>query len=115
MIRACVLPNNEFSKIDKPSIDAACKIFYCLYEQLYGQVNCVYSTHVVSHLLLIRGDEPLTHKSAFKFESFFSEMKILYHPGTMSSITQILQNCFMKRMLEYHHCEKEIFYYPKKK
>ena len=115
MVRACVIPNKEFSKIDKASIESACKKFYMLYEQLYGQVNCVYSIHVVSHLLLIRGDEPLTHKSAFKFESFFAEMKNLYHPGTVSSLKQILQNCYMKRMLEYHHCAKEIYYCPKKK
>ena len=115
MIRACVLPNNEFTNIDKTSIESACKKFYILYEKLYGQVNCVYSIHVVSHLLLVRGDKPLTHKSAFKFESFFSEMKNLYHPGTVSSLKQILQNCYMKRMLEYHHCKKETFYCPEKK
>ena len=115
MVRACVLPNNEFCKIDKVLVESACKKFYTLYEQLYGQVNCVYSIHVVSHLLHIRGDQPLTYKSAFKFESFFAEMKHLYHPGTVSSLKQILQNCCMKRMLEYHHCQKEIFYCPKKK
>ena len=115
MVRACVLPNNEFSNIDKATVESACEKFYISYELLYGQINCTYSIHVISHLLLIRGEQPLTERSAFKFESFFSEMKQLYHPGTVSSMKQILQNCYMKRMLENHKCEKEIFYCPKKK
>lgn len=115
MIRACVLPNSEFEKIDTSLIESACRNFYTLYEQLYGQVNCTYSIHVAScHLLLIKGNQPLTFRSAFKFESFFAEMKHLYHPGTVSSLKQILQNCYVKRMLEYHHCEKNIFYSPEK-
>ena len=115
MIRACVLPNNEFERVDNSLVESACRNFYVLYEKLFGQINCTYSIHVVSHILKIRGDRPLTEKSAFRFESFFSEMKNLYHPGTLSTIKQILQNCFMKRILEYHHCEKHIFYCAQKK
>ena len=113
MIRACVLPNNEFKRATKKDIESACKKFYALYEELFGQHNCTYSIHVVpSHLLKIRGDMPLTHKSAFKFESFFAEMRSLFHPGTVSPLKQILQNSYVKRRLENHHCEKTIKYCP---
>ena len=116
MTRACVLPNEEFQKIDKKLIESACQKFYEMYEKLYGQINCTYSIHVLpSHLLRIRGNQPLTYKSAFKFESFYSEMRNLFHPGTASPLKQILQNCYMKRMLEYHCCEKSMFLSPEKK
>ena len=114
MIRSCVLPNNEFQKIDKSLIESACKNFYTLYEKLYGQINCTYSIHVSSHLLLVRGNRPLTFRSAFKFESFFSEMRHLFHPGSVSSIKQVLQNSYMKRILEFHSCEKKLFFSPQK-
>ena len=114
MVRACVLPNNEFTKIDKSLVESACKKFYELYEKLYGQINCTYSIHVISHLLLIRGNKPLPFRSAFKFESFFSEMRNLFHPGSVSSIKQVLQNCYMKRILEFHSCEKTLFFSPQK-
>ena len=75
MIRGCIIPNDEYRKIDESTIESASKKFYILYEKLYGQINCTYSVHIVSsHLLPIRGNQPLTYKSAFKFESFFSEM-----------------------------------------
>ena len=111
MIRACVLPNSEFRTLPDKVVTNACENFYRLYQKVYGKSNCSYSVHVVSsHLLLIRGTQPLTFRSAFKFESFFSEMKNLYVPGTKSTTKQVLQNCFMKRAVEYHACEKTIFY-----
>ena len=115
MIRSCVLPNEEFRKIDKELVNHACENFYKLYEELYGQINCTYSIHTASsHLLRIKGSRPLTYKSAFKFESFFSELRNLFHPGTVSPLKQILQNCFMKRMLKYHICEKKLYLSPEK-
>ena len=111
MIRSCVIPNNEFENVTKSHVEAACQKFYVLFETLFGALNCSYSVHVVSsHLLKIRGKMPLTFKSAFKFESFFSEMRNLFHPGTNSSIKQVLQNSHMKRILENHACEKKIFF-----
>ena len=116
MMRSCVLPNCEFRKIDTNTVEKACKNFYKLYEKLFGLQNCTYSIHVFpSHLLKIKGNRPLTHKSAFKFESFFSEMRNMFHPGTVSPLKQILQNCYMKRLLEFHYCEKKIFYSTEKK
>ena len=115
MIRSCVLPNEEFNNVQTDDIQSACENFYSLYQKVYGQINCSYSIHVLpSHLLLIRGDEPLTYRSAFKFESFFAEMRNLYQAGTVSPLKQIIQNCFMKRILENHVCEKETFFAPEK-
>ena len=115
MIRACVLPNEEFRKINTDVVENACKKFYVLYEKLYGTINCTYSVHTLpSHLLKIRGNRPLTHKSAFKFESFFAEMKNLFQPGTVSSVMQILKNSYMKRILEFHSCQKTLFFSPEK-
>ena len=116
MIRACVLPNSEFRSLPDKLISNACDNFYRLFQKLYGKKNCSYSVHVVpSHLLQIRGAVPLTFRSAFKFESFFAEMKNLYVPGTPSTIKQILQNSYMKRFIEHHVCEKTIFYDCEKK
>ena len=116
VVRACILPNSEFEAIPESKIKSACETFFRLFEKLYGKKNCSYSVHVVaSHILLIRGNEPLTFRSAFKFESFFAEMKKMYAPGTSSTVKQILQNCYMKRLVECHSCQKTIFYQPKKK
>ena len=115
MIRGCLIPNDEYQNVNSLDIESACKIFYLLFEELFGQINCSYSIHVVpSHLLQMRGDNPLTFRSAFKFETFFSEMRHLFQPGTPSTAKQILQNCYVKRLLEYHHCKKTTFYSPKK-
>ena len=115
MVRSCIIPNAEFRSIPDKKIISACENFYRIFEKIYGKKNCTYSVHVVaSHLLLIRGSQPLTFKSAFKFESFFSEMKNLYVPGTMSTPKQILKNTYVKRSLEFHKCEKTIFYDCKK-
>ena len=116
MVRACVIPNEEFANVNDELIMHACRNFYQLFEKCFGMKNCTYSIHVVaSHLLLIRGNMPLTYRSAFKFESFFSEMRHLFHPGTASPLKQILANCFVKRLLEFHTCEKETFYSAEKK
>lgn len=115
IIRACVLPNNEFDLIDKNDIKNASKKFYSLYEKAFGYQNCTYSIHtVLSHILRIRGNKPLTETSAFKFESFYSEMKHLFHPGTSSTLKQILKNTMMKRSLEPHCCTKPIKFSCKK-
>lgn len=115
IIRSCVIPNTEFRTIPDREIKNACDNSYRLYQKLYGKTNCTFSVHVMfSHLLLIRGSQPLTFRSAFKFESFFSEMKDMYAPGTVSTIKQILQNCYMKRAMENHKCEKTIFFDKKK-
>ena len=115
MIRACVISNDEFRNVDANDVTSACSKFYKLYEQEFGKSNCTYSIHVVgSHLLQVRGNRPLTFKSAFKFENFYSEMRNMFQPGTTSPLKQILQNCFVKRILEYHTCEKTTFFKPEK-
>lgn len=114
IVRACIIPNKEFNHIDKINIKNACKKFYSLFEKCFGTYNCTYSIHVFCHILRIRGDEPLTERSAFKYESFYSEMKHLFHPGTSSPLKQILSNTIMKRKLEYHSCYKPIKYEPVK-
>ena len=114
-VRACIIPNSEFRSVPDKVISDACDSFYQLYERLFGEKNCTYSVHVVgSHLIQVRGTQPLTFRSAFKFESFFSEMKNMYVAGTMSTPKQILENCYMKRAVEHHTCEKTIFYDAKK-
>ena len=63
-----------------------------------------------SHILRIKGDEPLTARSAFLYESFYSEMKNLYKAGTTATAKQILENTILKRNLEKHSCHKPIKY-----
>ena len=111
MIRSCVIPNEEFDNVKRQTIFDACELFYNLFFELYGQKHCIYSVHVVgSHLLKMRGDVPLTERSAFQFESFYSEMKNLFKSGTNAPLKQILRNTIMKRTLEYHTCKKTIKY-----
>ena len=116
MIRSCILPNEEYDEVNKETIQKSCELFYNLFFEVYGQKNCVYSIHVVSsHLFKVRGNEPLTERSAFKFESFYSEMKNLFKSGTKSPLKQILRNTIIKRKLEFHTCKKTILYAEKKK
>ena len=111
VVRACVLTNEEFAEINNNVIKGLSKSFYKNYEQVYGPINCTYSTHMVGdHMLQIRGDEPLTERSAFIYENFYAEMKNLFCPGTQSPTKQILKNCFMKRQLEDHQCQTKIKY-----
>ena len=111
VIRSCVIPNKEFYLIADNVIQKTALSFYQNYEAIYGPKNCTYSVHVVpSHILAIRGDEPLTEKSAFKYENFYSELRNLYQPGTLSTTKQMLSNCYMKRQLEKHNCQKSIHY-----
>ena len=111
IIRACIIPNDEFDQIKKEDIKKICKKCYTLYEKVHGEKNCTYSFHVIlSHILRIRGENPLTSRSAFKYESFYSEMKHLFHPGSSNTLKQILQNTLMKRTFETHYCSKPIKY-----
>lgn len=115
MLRSCVIPNREFHEIDPLTVKNACKKFYSLFEKCFGQTNCSYSIHVFpSHLLRIRGKDPLTSRSAFIYESFYSEMKNLFKAGTNSPLKQIIQNTLMKRKLEPHYCEKPVKFQCKK-
>ena len=114
LIRACTLPNEEFNQVNKNEISNACKNFYALYESLFSNKNCTYSIHVLaSHILKIRGSEPLTAASAFIFESFYGEMRRSFVPGTVSTVKQIMTKIYLKRILSYHCCEKTIFYSAK--
>ena len=114
MIRSCIIPNCEFEHVANHEIDHSWQQFYKLFEETHGKTNCTYSIHVVaSHLLDIRGKQPLTERSSFSFDNFFSEICSMYHPGTVSSLKQILQNCYMKRILQRHYCTSVIKYLPK--
>ena len=116
MIRSCTIPNEEFNNVDRETIFHACELFYNLFYELFGQRNCTYSIHVIaSHLLKIRGNVPMTERSAFPFKSFYSEMKKSFKAGTNAPLKQILSNVIMKRSVEYHTCEKPILYAPEKK
>lgn len=104
-IRACTLPNKEFQSINLEVIEYCCKEFYKLYESLFSIDNCTYNTHVVcSHLLDMRDQGPLTHTSAFSFESFYGEVRHAFVPGTPSTLKQIMTKIFLKRQLSYHCC-----------
>ena len=112
---SCVLPNKEFDVIELIHVKNASKNFYSLFEKCYGEKNCSYSIHIIgTHVLRIRGEEPLTARSAFMFESFYAEMKNLFQAGTNSPVKQILQNTLMKRTLESHFCTKPVKYSCKK-
>ena len=111
MIRACVLSNAEYNNLSQPDLAAICNKFYVLYEQLFGEKNCSYSVHIIaSHLQAIRGSNPLTETSAFKYENFYSEVRRSYAAGTQATIKQIFQRTLLKRSLSFHSCVLPIFY-----
>lgn len=115
MIRSCTLPCEEFEHVDNDDINDCCKKYYSEYERLMGAINCTYNTHVVlSHLLLIRGDQPLTAFSTFEFESFYGEMRHAFVPGTPSPLKQIMRKILLKRALARHSCESPIYYSNRK-
>ena len=114
MIKACVVPKEEFKPIDLNVIDRCTNSWYSLYQQLFGVHNCTYNTHMVgSHLIEMRFHGPLTLTSAYPFESFYSELRRSFVPGTQSPLKQMLSNIFLKRALENHMCEKSIYYSAK--
>ena len=101
MIRACVIPTEEFNEIDPAVIQYCCTQFYILYEKLFGVTNCTYYTHIIGgHLIQIRENGPLTFTSAFPFESFYGEIRHAFQPGTQSPLIQI----FRKHFVETQYC-----------
>ena len=116
IMRACTISNKEFYKINDEVIINTGLSFYKNFQAVYDKKNCTYSIHLIgTHINVIRGKDPLTARSAFKFENFYSEMKNLFQPGTRATSKQILENTFMKRCLENHNCEKSIFFDTEKK
>lgn len=114
MIKACTIPSEEFRQFDHRLIERCSFTFYSLYQQLFGMRNCTYNTHMVGgHLLEIRFHGPLTCTSAFPFESFYSEMRRSFVPGTVSTLKQIMQNVLIKRVISNHKCKNDIYISPK--
>ena len=112
MMRACTLPDHEYFNVNVNQISTACCKFYKIYEQLFGPSNCTYSTHVLScHLLQMRLLGPLTETSAFKFESFYGELRNAFTPGTPSTLKQMFESIILKRSLAPHSCEKSTVIY----
>ena len=110
MFRSCLLPSNEFSPLDLNVIRECCTKFYEIFEQLFGNTNCPYNLHVFcSHLLEIRTHGPLTETSAFKFESFYGEVRRSFVSGTISPLKQIMKKIFLKRALTNHVCQNNIY------
>ena len=110
LIKACVIPTEEFRNISLNVLDDSATKFYSLYEQLFGVINCTYNTHVFScHLREMRYHGPLTLTSAFPFESFYGEMRRAFVPGTVSTLKQILSNVLVKRSIVKHSCEQSIY------
>ena len=114
MIRACVIPNDEYKNIDNAVIEYCGKQFYKLYEQLFHARNCSYNTHTLaSHLPKMRVHGPLTKTSAFGFESFYGEIRNSFTPGTRSPLKQIFEKILIKRSLSTHCCKPPIYFSPK--
>ena len=110
MVKACVVPTEEFRNIPLDVISECARLFYSIYEALFGVLNCTYNTHVVgSHILQIRYHGPLTLTSAFPFESFYGELRQSFVLGTISPLKQVFRNVLIKRILGNHNCEQEIF------
>lgn len=110
VLRAAVIPTEEFSQIDLNVITQCCQIMYEMFEELFGVQNCSYNVHVVlSHFLEIRTHGPLTNTSAFKFESFYGEMRRSFVPGTISPLKQIMKNVLLKKALSNHTCSNSLY------
>ena len=114
LVRACILPNDEFDELVMSVLKYCGDQFYDLYEKLFGVSNCAYYTHMIgSHMPEIRCHGPLTLTSAFGFESFYGEVRHSFTPGTISPLKQILQKVLLKRSISHHSCNSPIFFSPK--
>ena len=102
MVRACTVPNTEYADLNTAQILESSATFYKMFQSVYGQKN-------------IRGEEPLTERSGFRFENYFAQLRNMHHPGTVSSLKQLLQNSFMKKVVENHSCKPYIHYCPDKR
>ena len=110
MLRSAVIPSQEFANTSIDAINESCAKFYELFEKTFGPENCPYYLHVFCcHLMEIRTHGPLTETSAFKFESFYGEIRRSFVPGTVSPLKQILKNILLKRSLRHHSCSNKIF------
>ena len=110
MVRACVLPEEEFEAVNVNSIKYCQRPIYHMYQQLFGERNCTYSVHVLfSHILQMRTQGPLTETSAYRFESFYAELRNSFQPGTVSGIKQMMQTVLLKRILSKHICCENIY------
>ena len=109
-VRSCVIPSDEFSAVKLQDIRNCSETFYKLYEKLFGMQNCTYNLHTFcSHPLEIRTHGPLTQTSAFKFESFYGEIRRSFVPGTTSPLKQIMKKIYLKRNISTHYCKNSIF------
>ena len=109
MIKACVIPSEEFRNVPLDVIEHCCKKFYSIYQSLFGERNCTYNTHVLGcHLLEMRYHGPLTMTSAYPFESFYGELRNSFVPGTTSTLKQILSNVLLKQSIANHKCQLSI-------
>ena len=114
LIRLCMIPENEFSTVDKNVMEYCSKNFYDLYERLFHARNYTYYTHVIGcHMPEIRALGPLTHTSAFGFESFYGEIRHAFTPGTISPLKQAFKKILLKRSISHHCCKASIFFSPK--
>lgn len=110
IIKACVIPSEEFQSHSIEDISEYAKQFYVLYQDLFGVYNCSYNTHIMgSHIADMRFNGPLTTTSAFPFESFYGELRNSFVPGTCSTLKQILSNVLIKRVINNHVCENTIY------
>lgn len=110
MLRSAVIPTSEFDSISLDIVRECCDNFYKLFEQLFGPINCTISLHVLCcHLLEIRTHGPLTETSAFKFETFYGELRRSFVPRTNSPLKQILKNTLLRRILSKHQCKNNIY------
>ena len=110
IMRSSILPSEEYWQIDLDCVMAASAQFYETFEKLMGPQNCTYSFHVfLSHILEIRTHGPLTQTSAFKFESFYGELRRSFVTGSVSPLKQIMKNIYLKRALSSHCCKNSIY------
>ena len=110
VLRASCNPSVEFAPLSIDDINNCCFQIYTLYEQTLGARNCNYNLHVFcGHLMEIRTHGPLPDTSAFKFESFYGEVRRAFVPGTISPMKQIMRNILIKRSLSYHCCKNSMF------
>ena len=111
MVRACIVPSEEFRYVNLNVVEMCSKKIYQIYEKLFGAVNCTYNSHIVfSHITEIRAHGPLTETSTFSFKSFYGELKNCYVPGTPSPLKQAFQKVLLKRAISHHCCQIPITY-----
>jgi hypothetical protein len=108
LVRACIVSDAEYAALRPEDLAIWHRTLYRRYQSAFGEYNCTYNFHVMSHLQEMRRQGRLQNASAFPFEASYAIIKNSYHPGTTSHGKQAIQRVMAKYCGADHRCERPL-------